>query len=64
LGIFTELSSYIHKALDFVIPNSRITSLEQKQIAGYQQVPVLEREFDLWDAEQVWEEGGAFSRLC
>ena len=51
-----KLSAYIHKVLEFVFRNRRITAIEQKQIAGYQQFPVLAGEFDPWEAEQEWEE--------
>ncbi len=49
-------SAFIRQALELALRNRKITNLEQKQITGYQRHPVVTGEFDLWEAEQVWEE--------
>jgi hypothetical protein len=49
-------SAFIRQALELALHESKIADLEQKQITGYQQFPVVTGEFDLWEAEQVWEE--------
>jgi len=49
-------SSFIRQALKLALRERKIADLEQKQIAGYQRYPVTAGEFDLWEAEQVWEE--------
>jgi metal-responsive CopG/Arc/MetJ family transcriptional regulator len=49
-------SAFIRQALKLALRERKIAELEQKQIAGYQRFPVATGEFDLWEAEQVWEE--------
>jgi len=49
-------SAFIRQALELSLRKKIISDLEQKQIAGYQQQPVTVGEFDLWEADQVWDE--------
>jgi metal-responsive CopG/Arc/MetJ family transcriptional regulator len=49
-------SAFIRQALELALHERKIADLEQKQIAGYQRFPVGTGEFDIWEAEQIWEE--------
>ena len=48
-------SAFIRQALEHELRERKIAELEQKQIAGYKKHPVVTGEFDIWEAEQVWE---------
>jgi metal-responsive CopG/Arc/MetJ family transcriptional regulator len=49
-------SAFIRQALELALRESKITDLEQKQIAGYKHHPVVSGEFDVWETEQTWAE--------
>jgi len=57
LSLGIARSAFIRQALEHSLINLAIAEMEQKQILGYQQHPVSEGEFDLWEAEQAWGEG-------
>jgi len=47
-------SAFIRQALELALREFRVADLEQRQIAGYQRIPVGAGEFDAWEDEQDW----------
>jgi hypothetical protein len=48
-------SAFIRRALETALRDLKIAHLEQQHIAGYQQKPAAEGEFDVWESEQIWD---------
>lgn len=49
-------SAFIRDALQQALRQLEITKLERKHKIGYAQHPVSPDEFDIWEAEQSWEQ--------
>jgi metal-responsive CopG/Arc/MetJ family transcriptional regulator len=47
-------SQFIRKALEAALRQLAIEELERKQFEGYQRMPVLNGEFNIWESEQAW----------
>jgi metal-responsive CopG/Arc/MetJ family transcriptional regulator len=47
-------SQFIRKALEDALHQLAIEELERTQLEGYQRMPVIKGEFDIWEAEQAW----------
>jgi metal-responsive CopG/Arc/MetJ family transcriptional regulator len=47
-------SQFIRKALEDALRQLAIEELERKQFEGYQRLPVINGEFDIWESEQAW----------
>jgi len=54
--IGTTRSAFTRTALKHELENIKIKELEKKQIEGYKRKPVKNKEFDVWEKEQVWNE--------
>jgi metal-responsive CopG/Arc/MetJ family transcriptional regulator len=47
-------SHFIRKALEEALRQLAIEELERKQREGYQRIPTVNGEFDIWESEQAW----------
>jgi metal-responsive CopG/Arc/MetJ family transcriptional regulator len=52
----TTRSAFMRDALLQALKQLQVALLEQQHIAGYERHPVEPGEFDVWEAEQIWEE--------
>jgi metal-responsive CopG/Arc/MetJ family transcriptional regulator len=52
----TSRSAFIRAALQLALRRHAVERLEQQHAQGYAKYPVQPGEFDVWQAEQVWEE--------
>ncbi len=52
----TTRSGFTRQALKAALREVRMKELERKHREGYEHKPVRRREFDVWEAEQVWVE--------
>ena len=52
----TSRSAFLRKALQRALKQRQIAEMERQHVAGYERQPVEPGEFDVWEAEQVWEE--------
>jgi metal-responsive CopG/Arc/MetJ family transcriptional regulator len=52
----TTRSAFTRQALKNALKEIRITELEQRHCEGYKRKPVKRKEFEDWEAEQVWVE--------
>ena len=52
----TTRSAFLREALRQALKQMQILELERQQVAGYERHPVAPKEFDIWQAEQVWED--------
>lgn len=52
--IGTTRSAFTRIALKHELENIKIKELESKQIEGYRKKPVKNKEFDIWEKEQIW----------
>jgi metal-responsive CopG/Arc/MetJ family transcriptional regulator len=50
----TTRSAFARRALRREIEHIHESELERKHISGYKKTPVKNREFDIWEKEQVW----------
>ena len=53
----TNRSAFMRQALELALKQQHIAQLEQQQIDGYKRQPVTPDEFDIWQDEQLWEQG-------
>jgi metal-responsive CopG/Arc/MetJ family transcriptional regulator len=51
----TTRSAFIRDALQLALRQHAIAEMERKHAAGYARHPVEPGEFDVWQAEQVWD---------
>jgi metal-responsive CopG/Arc/MetJ family transcriptional regulator len=49
-------SAFIRSALQLALRHHEIQQKEQQHARGYARQPVPRGEFDVWEAEQFWEE--------
>jgi metal-responsive CopG/Arc/MetJ family transcriptional regulator len=54
--IGTTRSAFTRTALKHELENMKVIELEKKQIEGYKRKPIKNKEFDVWEKEQVWNE--------
>ncbi len=47
-------SQFISEALEFALRRLEIEELEQRQVNGYRDHPIIPGEFDFWESEQSW----------
>jgi metal-responsive CopG/Arc/MetJ family transcriptional regulator len=52
----TTRSAFTRQALKSALREVRIKELERKHREGYKRKPVRHKEFEVWEAEQVWVE--------
>jgi metal-responsive CopG/Arc/MetJ family transcriptional regulator len=52
----TTRSAFVRNALLQALKQLQVAMLEQQHIAGYERYPIEPGEFDVWEAEQIWEE--------
>jgi metal-responsive CopG/Arc/MetJ family transcriptional regulator len=52
--LHTSRSAFARKALKDALSRHRLEQLEQKHRRGYEQHPVVDDEFAIWEAEQAW----------
>ena len=52
--LHTSRSAFVRKALKDALSRHRLEQLEQKHRRGYEQHPVADDEFSIWEAEQAW----------
>ena len=52
--LHTSRSAFTREALKEALKRFRTKQLELKHIKGYKRKPVEEREFSIWEDEQVW----------
>lgn len=48
-------SAFIRKALMLTLQQRKVALREQKHAEGYARHPIEPGEFDVWEAEQAWE---------
>jgi metal-responsive CopG/Arc/MetJ family transcriptional regulator len=47
-------SQFIRQFLEDALRQLAIKELERRQSEGYQRMPVIKGEFDIWESEQAW----------
>lgn len=52
----TSRSAFLRDALQRALKQRQIAAMERQHVAGYERHPVEPGEFDVWEAEQVWEQ--------
>jgi Arc/MetJ family transcription regulator len=52
----TSRSQFTREALRDALGRLRVRELEERHRAGYEKEPVRKGEFDIWYAEQAWDE--------
>ena len=52
----TTRSAFVRDALRLALRQIKIREMERKHAEGYAKHPVEPGEFDVWEAEQVWNE--------
>ena len=50
----TSRSAFMREALQEALKQIQIKNLENQHKAGYEEKPVENGEFDIWDDEQIW----------
>ncbi len=53
----TSRSAFTREALREALNKHQLAQLEQKHRSGYENKPVKDSEFGIWEGEQVWGEG-------
>jgi metal-responsive CopG/Arc/MetJ family transcriptional regulator len=52
----TTRSAFVRDALRLALDQIKVEEMERKHAEGYAKHPVEPGEFDVWEAEQVWNE--------
>jgi metal-responsive CopG/Arc/MetJ family transcriptional regulator len=52
----TSRSAFVRQALELALQQHKIAQMEKRHAEGYARHPVEAGEFDVWVAEQAWEE--------